>query len=158
MTQSTEGGSPLSTEATAADVKATATVDEADLPAETTNVSPIQSEPDVASSASSAGDGEAVVRSFYAALGKGDGAEASALVIPEKRSSRAFAAQPISRFYGGLREPLRLTAIRSVGRDKYRVAYRYSAGSSRCDGEAVVRLTSRDGRELIRSIQALNGC
>lgn len=158
VTQSTVGAGPPLTEAAAADVGATATADGADLRAEATNVSLVQSEPDLASSASSAGDGEAVVRSFYAALGRGDGIKASALVVPEKRSSRAFSAQAISRFYGGLREPLRLTAITSVGRDKYRVGYRYSAGSSRCDGEAVVSLTSRDGRELIRSIQALNGC
>jgi hypothetical protein len=102
--------------------------------------------------------GEAVVRAFYGALGRGAGAEASALVVAEKRSSRAFSAQAISRFYGGLREPLRLTAITPVARDAYHVNYRYSAGRSRCDGQAVVRLTSRDGRDLIRSIQALSGC
>lgn len=102
--------------------------------------------------------GEAVVRAFYGALGRGDGTEASSLVIPEKRGSQAFSARAISRFYGGLSEPLRLTAITPLAPDVYRVSYRYSAGRTRCDGAAVVRLASRTSRDLIRSIQALNGC
>lgn len=99
-----------------------------------------------------------MVRALYGALGRGDGEEASALVVAEKRGSRAFSPQAISRFYGRLPEPLRLTALTPLGRGAYCVGYRYSAGQSRCDGEAVVSLTSRDGRDLIRSIRALNGC
>lgn len=117
------------------------------------------SEPKGPSSASSAlGTGEAVVRAFYGALGRADGARASALVIAEKRESRAFSPQAISRFYGELARPLRLLAVKPLARDEYRVRYTYSAGERRCDGEAVVSLTSRDGRDLIRSIHALNGC
>jgi hypothetical protein len=79
-------------------------------------------------------------------------------VIEEKRSNTAFSPDRISRFYGGLREPLRLTAITPVGPNDYRVRYRYSAGRSECRGDAVVSLTARDGRKFIRSIRALSGC
>ena len=99
-----------------------------------------------------------MVRAFYGALGRGDGEAASALVVAEKRSSRAYSPRAIQRFYGGLREPLRLTAVAPLGDRAFRVAYRYSAGRSRCDGAAVVRLASRDGRDLVRSIRALDGC
>lgn len=119
----------------------------------------VRSEPPRPLLAPSASDtGQAVVRSFYDALGRGDGETASALVVAEKRSSRAFSPQTISRFYGGLSEPLRLTTIEPLDEGAFYVGYRYSAGRSRCDGAALVNLTSRDGRELIHSIQALNGC
>ena len=104
------------------------------------------------------GGGEATVRAFYGALGAGNGAAASSQVIPEKRSSRAFSPGAISRFYGRLPEPLRLTSIVPVSGGAYRVTYRYSAGRSRCNGSAVVKLTNRGERNLIRSIQSLSGC
>ena len=108
---------------------------------------------------SSSGDeGEATVRAFYSALEAGDGRAASARIVPEKRESRAFAPEAISRFYGRLAEPLRLTGIVPLARGAYRVSYRYSAGRSHCNGRAVVSLANRDGREFIRSIRALNGC
>lgn len=102
--------------------------------------------------------GETAVRAFYHALGRGDGGTASALVVAEKRSAQAFSPQAISRFYGRLPEPLRLTSITPIAGGAYRVTYRYSAGRSPCDGAAVVSVASRDGRNLIRSIKALNGC
>jgi len=102
--------------------------------------------------------GEATVRAFYNALGAGNGAAASSQVIPEKRSSGAFSPGAMSRFYGRLPEPIRLTGIVPLAGGGYRVRYRYSAGRSRCNGSAVVRLTNRGGRNLIRSIQSLSGC
>jgi hypothetical protein len=104
------------------------------------------------------GSGEATVRAFYGALGAGNGAAASSQVIPEKRSSRAFSPGAISRFYGRLPEPLKLTSIVPVSGGAYRVTYRYSAGRSRCNGSAVVKLANRGDRDLIRSIQSLSGC
>lgn len=131
----------------------------ADARAPPSSAAPTRPEPRGPSPIAATGDpGEAVVRAFYGALGRGDGEEASAHVVPEKRSSRAFSPETISRFYGGLPEPLRLTAVTPLARGAYRVNYRYSAGRLRCDGGAVVSLTSRDGRNLIRSIRALNGC
>ena len=105
----------------------------------------------------SASSGEEAVRAFYAALGAGNGAAASAHVIPEKRSSGPFSAGAISRFYGRLPEPLRVTSVIPEG-SAYRVTYRYSAGRSHCSGVAIVRLTNSGGRDLIRSIRSLSGC
>jgi hypothetical protein len=127
----------------------------ASLPSITQTRAELETPPTVTSAYSG---GEAVVRAFYDALGNGDGEVASALVIAEKRSSEAFSPRAITRFYGGLREPLRLTEVTPLDDRAFRVSYRYSAGRSRCDGEAVVSLASRNGRDLIRSIEALNGC
>jgi hypothetical protein len=102
--------------------------------------------------------GEDTVRTFYNALGTGSGAVASAQVIPEKRSSRAYSADAISRFYGRLPEPLRLTSISPIQGGAYRVTYRYAAPGVRCDGSAIVRLNRNGPRPLIRSISAANGC
>jgi hypothetical protein len=111
------------------------------------------------SPALSAGNvGEGTIRAFYAALGAGDGASASGQMIPEKRSSAAFSPGAMSRFYGQLSEPIRLTRMESLGRGAYRVSYQYSAGRSRGDGSAIVTVTHRNGGDLIRSIRALNGC
>lgn len=121
----------------------------ASIPAETSGPRPVPA---------ATGAGEAVVRSFYDALGRGDGGDASAHVIAEKRSSRAFSPEGISRFYGGMEEPLRLTTVTPLADGRYRVGYRYAVDRSRCSGEAVVSLTLRDGRQFIRSIQATNGC
>jgi hypothetical protein len=101
--------------------------------------------------------GEGVVRAFYSALGSGNGAAAASHVIPEKRSGGPFSAGAISRFYGHLPEPLRLTSVTPAG-GGYRVTYRYSAGRSHCNGVAVVRVTKRGGRDLIGSIRSLSGC
>ena len=109
-------------------------------------------------SVSSSQDSEATVRAFYSALSSGNGSAASSRVIPEKRSSGAFSPGAISRFYGRLPEPLKLTSIVPLSEGDYRVSYHYSAGRSQCHGSAVVRTTSRGGRTLIRSIHSLSGC
>ncbi len=102
--------------------------------------------------------GEATVRAFYDALRRGDGQAASANVIPEKRSTRAYSPEGIEHFYGSLPEPIRLNAIAPAANGSYRVRYSYSAGRSRCNGSAIVSLSNRNGRALIRSIRALSGC
>jgi hypothetical protein len=111
-----------------------------------------------APASSAGGSAEAIVRGFYGALGAGNGAAASSHIIPEKRSSRAFSPEGISRFYGKLREPVRLTSVAPAGGGAYRVTYRYSTGRSRCNGTAVVSVTNRGGHQYIRSIRALSGC
>jgi hypothetical protein len=117
-----------------------------------TIANPSRSETHVAS------DGEATVRTFYNALGTGSGDVASAQVIPQKRSSRAYSADAISRFYGRLPEPLRLTSVSLLQGGAYRVTYHYAAPGVRCNGSAIVRLTPGGSRPLIRSIKAANGC
>lgn len=101
---------------------------------------------------------EATVRAFYRALENADGAAASSQIIPEKRSTSAFSPEGISRFYGRLPEPLRLTSIEPTAGGAFHVTYRYSAGRSRCNGSALVKVTERGGREYIGSIQSLSGC
>jgi hypothetical protein len=101
--------------------------------------------------------GEGAVRAFYAALCAGNGSSAASQIVPEKRSTGPFSAGAISRFYGRLAEPLRLTSVTPEG-SAYRVTYRYSAGRSRCNGVAVVRVSNRGGRDLISSIRSLSGC
>ena len=113
---------------------------------------------DPAQGSAASGAGEATVRRFYGALGAGDGVVASAQVVPEKQESRAFSPDAISRYYGRLPEPLRLTGVVPISGSAYRVSYRYSTGRARCDGVAVVNLAKRDGRSFIRSIRALSGC
>lgn len=104
------------------------------------------------------GNGEAAVRAFYGALGAGNGTAASSQIIPEKRSSGPFSPGAISRFYGRLPEPIRLTGVVPVPGGSYHVTYRYSAGRSRCNGSAVVSVIQRGGRTLIRSIRSQSGC
>jgi hypothetical protein len=101
---------------------------------------------------------EATVRAFYSALHSGNGAAAASQVVPEKRSGGPYSPAAMSRFYGHLREPIRLTGIVPLRGGAYRVQYHYSAGRSECNGSAVVRLTKREGRDLIGSIHAQNGC
>ena len=120
---------------------------------------PFNPEPGRSQAAFAEGQGaEATVRAFYAALGRGNGPMASAQVIPEKRASGAFSPEAITRFYGGLPQPLQLTAIAPLSSDAYRVNYRYAAGRSNCNGSAIVTLTNRGGRDFIRSIHSLSGC
>jgi len=120
---------------------------------------PPRSEPNIRQGGASLKDtGEATIRSFYRALEAGDGAAASAYIVPEKRASRAFAPEAMTRFYGRLPEPIQLTSVTPLAGGSYRVTYRYSAGRSRCSGSAVVSVVQAQSRGLIRSIRALNGC
>lgn len=110
------------------------------------------------SSVATGGTGEATVRAFYGALGAGNGSAAASQVIPEKRSGGAYSPGAMSRFYGRLPEPIRLTSLAPLAAGTYRVTYHYSAGRSRCNGSAVVRMTNRGGHNLISSIRSLSGC
>lgn len=102
--------------------------------------------------------GLSTVRDFYKALAAGDGKTASALVVEEKRRKGPFSAKELTRFYGGLREPLELVDIREKGSDRISVRYRYKTKSGVCDGQAIVRIVSRDGRQFIREIKVEDGC
>ncbi|WP_162875581.1 hypothetical protein [Sphingomonas crusticola] len=102
--------------------------------------------------------GEDTVRTFYNALGAGNGELASAQVVPAKRSSRAYSPDAISRFYGRLSTPLQLTGVSALSGNSYRVTYHYAGAGIRCNGSAVVRLIPTGGRLLIRSITAGSDC
>jgi hypothetical protein len=104
------------------------------------------------------GTAATTIRTFYSALGYGQGATASAMVVPEKRASAAYSPAGLSQFYGGLAQPIRLLDISQSGPSAYLVHYRYATRSRVCDGRAIVTTALRGGNNLIQSIKALDGC
>jgi hypothetical protein len=102
---------------------------------------------------------ENVVRTFYAALGIGDGAAASALVIPEKRAKGPLSAKELTDFYSHLVKPLRIVEINSAGRNLFSVKYNYTrAGGHVCDGKSLVGVATRGESIFIEKIQSQSGC
>ena len=112
-----------------------------------------------ASSASAAGNqpGAAVVRGFYDALGRGNGAEASKFIVSESRSG-PFSPEAMSRFYGGLEEPLRLVHLQPIGPDQFFVRYVFRIGARRCFGRAIATTVTRGGSNFISDVKAIDGC
>jgi hypothetical protein len=100
----------------------------------------------------------AVVQSFYAALGQGDGAAASSLVIPQKRAG-AYSPAALTDFYGRMAQPLQVQALSARGSNAVFVRYSFvAAGGRGCNGAALVHTAVIGGQTLITGIQALNGC
>jgi len=112
--------------------------------------------PDQASakpSVSPGGGPLATVQAFYAALGAGDGAKASDLVVPEKRAGGPFSAAQLTSYYGSMREPVTLQSVTAAGGGAVQVRYRYVLQTGRvCDSAAVVQTTTQDGQTLISGI------
>jgi len=98
------------------------------------------------------------IRAFYAALSDGQGDIASRMVVAEKRSHGPFSANELSRFYGHLRQPVRLEEISSNSPTEFIVRYRYAATTHECNGRAVVTTEERGGKNYIKRIAALDGC
>ena len=96
----------------------------------------------------------AIVTGFYAALHRGDGLAAQDFLAPEKRGHGHYAPAAMSRFYGGLAEPLVLLSARAEGDHSVAAQYHFRSGSGACNGTAVVEL--RD--DMIQSITAKNHC
>jgi hypothetical protein len=97
------------------------------------------------------------IRAFYEALADGEGDVASMMIVPEKRNG-PFAPDNLSRFYGHLREPLRLIGIDQSGPSTFVAHYRYVAEKSVCNGSAAVSTVVRGSQNLIQSIKAMKGC
>jgi hypothetical protein len=99
------------------------------------------------------------VQAFYAALGRGDGAAASDLVVPEKRAGGPFSADALSAWYGAMRQPVTLRVATQSTPGLVRVRYGFvDAHGHACDGAADVSVTDAGGQWLISGIHALNGC
>lgn len=96
---------------------------------------------------------DTVVR-FYEALSSGDGAAATALVIPSKRIEGPLSGHAMSTFYGSLREPLILRSVRQVDVNVVEARYFYRASRTACEGRALVTMTSARHPASIRSIAA----
>lgn len=104
------------------------------------------------------GTAATTIHAFYDALRDGQGAVASAMVVPEKRTHPAFAPANMTRFYGSLADPISLIDIAQENADTFIVHYHYATKSSVCNGKAVITTTLRDGRNYIQGIRALDGC
>jgi hypothetical protein len=106
-----------------------------------------------------AADSIALARAFYGALGGGDGYAAAAMIEPEKRRYGPLSGAQMSRFYGSLREPLRLTSMYPLAPDTIFVRYRFTTrGGGVCVGAANVITAQRGGRLFIHAIRAYKGC
>jgi hypothetical protein len=112
----------------------------------------------VATPVSNASSPLGVVQAFYAALGQGDGATASRLVIPQKRAGN-FSAAALSSYYGRMSQPLQLLGARQTGPGTVAVRYSFvAAGGHACNGAANVQTVEAGGQTLIAGIAALSGC
>lgn len=98
------------------------------------------------------------IRTFYETLGDGQGDVASTMVIPEKRKTGPFAAANLTRFYGQLKEPIRLLRIDQKGPNTFIAYYRYATPNMVCEGQGLVTTVARGGKNYIQGIRALNRC
>ncbi|WP_146221619.1 hypothetical protein [Komagataeibacter oboediens] len=98
------------------------------------------------------------VRAFYTALGDGQGDDASAMVIPDKRSRPAFSPAGLTGFYGRLADPIHQVDIAQENAGTFLVHCHYATKSCVCNGAAIITTTMRNGRNFIQGIRALNGC
>ncbi|MBV9757671.1 MAG: hypothetical protein JO047_11495 [Alphaproteobacteria bacterium] len=96
----------------------------------------------------------ATVAGFYAALHRGDGYAAQDYLVPEKRGHGHYAPAAMSRFYGGLVQPLTLVGEQPEGDHQVAAQYRFRSGWGICNGSAVVQLRG----DMIQSITAKNHC
>ncbi len=123
---------------------------------------PAERTPDPAREAPADGGGGGAlgtVRAFYSALGRGDGASASQLVVPGKRASGPLSAQSLTRYYSSFRRPLRIRNMTPVGENSVRVAYDYVLGDGRlCRGQATVNVVQGGGRPLVSAIRTSGPC
>jgi hypothetical protein len=117
------------------------------------SVTAISPAPDIAP----LGVAASAVMSFYESLGDGRGDDAAQFVVPERRRG-PFAPAEMTRFYGGLIEPLRLLSITPVSPHAYLVRYAFKSKAGQCNGRALVTTTSRARYDLISSVKALDGC
>ena len=99
----------------------------------------------------------AIVREFYEALGGGNGQQAANFILPEKRKG-PFSPEAMTKFYGNLVEPIKMTGIEANGANQFLVHYSYRRASNQCNGLAMVTTTNFDGHFFISRIKALSGC
>lgn len=100
-------------------------------------------------------DPMAVVARFYDALRLGDGSQASALVVPEKRGLGPFSEPNISGYFGKLPKMLQVLQIKREASDRFIVTYEYGrADGFTCATSATVTTIFSYGQHLIQKIAA----
>lgn len=101
------------------------------------------------------GDGAIdTVTRFYRALAAGDGATATRMVIPGKRSQGPLSSDAMSAFYGSLAAPISVRSIRRVDDQVVEARYSYRATRTVCEGRALLTMESSGPVARIRSIAA----
>jgi hypothetical protein len=115
--------------------------------------------PAAPTSGASRDPGADVVRAFYTALGRGDGATAAAFVVPERQKG-GLGAQAMTDFFSGNFQPLQLINVAPYGQNTYQATYTFqrTAKSVVCANSVVVSVTQRNGQYLIQNIDARGGC
>jgi hypothetical protein len=99
------------------------------------------------------------VREFYDALGRGDGARAAAVVVPEKRGAGPLSAEALTEYYSRLHSPLRVTKIDPINDDTVFVRYEFvTADDHVCVGAATVSTSHRNGDTLVNGVRTFSGC
>jgi hypothetical protein len=95
-----------------------------------------------------------VAVAFYQYLGLADGSSAAALVIPEKRGMGPFNERNIGKFFGSMKEPLKVNSVKLLSSDTVEVNYTYRVSKSQCNGKAIVETGYFMGNTLIKKISA----
>ncbi|QHC36734.1 hypothetical protein [Komagataeibacter xylinus] len=126
------------------------------LVATVTSIAPAQAKP--MDFTDEYGTAATTIRAFYTALHDAQGADAAAMVIPEKRTTAAFSPSNLTRFYGSLTDPISVLDIAQENDSTFIVHYHYVIKSRVCDGRATVTTTMRNGQNFIQGIRAMNGC
>jgi hypothetical protein len=103
--------------------------------------------------------GAKVVRDFYAALSRGDGAAAAELVVPERRNGN-YDPKAMTDFFSKNYQRLQLTEVATAGQNTYHVTYTFkkSERSSDCPFSGTVSVTQRSGQYLIQNTNVRPGC
>lgn len=97
----------------------------------------------------------AVVASFYDALRSGDGSQASALVVPEKRGVGPFSEPNITSYFSRLPQKLQVRQIKRDAPDRFSVDYEYGrADGFKCVTSATVTTVFVYGQHLVQRIAA----
>jgi hypothetical protein len=128
-------------------------------------IAPVQPTPSVPAAQTKSAEsatsdpGADVVRGFYAALGRGDGAAAAAFVIPERQKG-GLGAQAMTDFFSSNFRPLQLIGVAPYGQNTYQATYIFqkTSKSVACANSVIVSVTQRNGQYLIQNIDARGGC
>ncbi|RWD01429.1 MAG: hypothetical protein EOS58_25485 [Mesorhizobium sp.] len=104
------------------------------------------------------GTAATTVRAFYYALADGNGDQAAKYIIPEKRKRGPLSAAAMTAFYRNLEKPLWLVSLEPRTGSSFLARYTFKRKSQTCVGRSVVETVLRNGKNLISSIRALDGC
>ncbi len=96
-----------------------------------------------------------VVKNFYEALAKGDGAAANLYLIPEKRYKNAFDVEKMNSFYGKMERKIHITSISANDNEFVTVDFEYAIKTKKCIGRALVKLKKiEEDQYLIEKINS----